>query len=237
MSSGFLVLLGTAASIGFLHVLLGPDHYLPFIVLSSAGKWSLRKTAVVTLLCGLGHVLSSAFIGMAGIALGIAVTQLEEVESFRGSMAAWALIAFGLLYGVWGLRRAWRNQSHSHSHVHEDGIPHTHGHVHTHDHLHVHESQPSGGVAPWVLFTIFVFGPCEPLIPLVIYAAATASILGVVLLTVVFGVTTLLTMLAAVLLSSFGLKLLPVAPLERYSHALAGGILCLCGFAMEFLGM
>jgi len=217
VSSGFLVLLGTAASIGFLHVLLGPDHYLPFIVLSSAGKWSLRKTAVVTLLCGLGHVLSSAFIGMAGIALGIAVTQLEEVESFRGSMAAWALIAFGLLYGVWGLRRAWRNQSHSHSHV--------------------HESQPSGGVAPWVLFTIFVFGPCEPLIPLVIYAAATASILGVVLLTVVFGVTTLLTMLAAVLLSSFGLKLLPVAPLERYSHALAGGILCLCGFAMEFLGM
>jgi hypothetical protein len=30
----------TAASIGFFHTLLGPDHYLPFIMMSWARKWS-----------------------------------------------------------------------------------------------------------------------------------------------------------------------------------------------------
>ena len=49
---GSLALLSvTAISIGFLHTLLGPDHYLPFIVLGEAKKWTLRKTMVITFLC------------------------------------------------------------------------------------------------------------------------------------------------------------------------------------------
>ena len=31
----------TAASIGFLHTLFGPDHYLPFIVMAKAKGWLL----------------------------------------------------------------------------------------------------------------------------------------------------------------------------------------------------
>ena len=56
----------------------------------------MKKTSLVTILCGFGHVLSSIVIGMIGIALGIAVSRLEIVEGFRGNLAAWALIAFGL---------------------------------------------------------------------------------------------------------------------------------------------
>jgi len=33
MSNELMILLVTAASIGFFHTLLGPDHYLPFIVI------------------------------------------------------------------------------------------------------------------------------------------------------------------------------------------------------------
>ena len=47
----------TAASIGLFHTLLGPDHYLPFIVMAQARKWSLVKTTCITALCGAGHVL------------------------------------------------------------------------------------------------------------------------------------------------------------------------------------
>ena len=71
--SGLAVIAGTAASIGFLHTLLGPDHYVPFIALAQSGRWALRKTALVTFLCGVGHVGSSVALGFAGIALGSAV--------------------------------------------------------------------------------------------------------------------------------------------------------------------
>jgi hypothetical protein len=37
---GLLIL--TAASIGFVHTLLGPDHYLPFVAMSAARRWAGR---------------------------------------------------------------------------------------------------------------------------------------------------------------------------------------------------
>jgi len=108
MQSTLLTLTTAAASLGFLHTVLGPDHYLPFIAMSRARNWSPARAAVVTALCGIGHVGSSVLLGSIGIALGLAVAGLEAFESLRGDLAAWALIAFGLVYMVWGLRRASR---------------------------------------------------------------------------------------------------------------------------------
>ena len=96
MNAELSALMITAASIGFLHTLLGPDHYLPFIMMSWARKWSRTKTLVITFLCGLGHIASSIVLGMLGVSLGIAVKKLEVIESSRGNVAAWLLIAFGL---------------------------------------------------------------------------------------------------------------------------------------------
>jgi hypothetical protein len=58
MTHEIWILIATAASIGFFHTILGTDHYLPFIVMSKARNWSMVRTAVITSLCGLGHVLS-----------------------------------------------------------------------------------------------------------------------------------------------------------------------------------
>ena len=121
-------LIFTAASIGFVHTILGPDHYLPFIMISWARNWSTLKTLVVTFLCGLGHIASSVVLGFIGVALALSVKKLELFESFRGNIAAWLLIAFGLVYIVWGLRKAYRNRPHSHSHTHHDEDVHTHLH-------------------------------------------------------------------------------------------------------------
>ena len=41
--------------------------------------------------------------------------------ALRGNLAAWALIAFGAIYGAWGLRRAYRGRVHTHRHAHADG--------------------------------------------------------------------------------------------------------------------
>jgi nickel/cobalt transporter (NicO) family protein len=227
----------TAGSLGFLHTVLGPDHYLPFIVMARAKSWSATKTTWITILCGIGHVGSSILLGLIGVALGVAVSRLSAVESVRGSLAAWALMAFGLVYLAWGLRRAVRNRPHVHWHDHGDGTRHAHEHAHAEAHLHVHEPQGSMSLTPWVLFTIFVFGPCEPLIPLVMYPAARHSLWGTGIVAGIFGVATIATMVGIVTISTLGGNLIPTRRLERYNHALAGATLLLCGAAIQFMGL
>ena len=200
MSDEIIVLMATAASIGFFHTIFGPDHYIPFIAMSRSGKWSVYKTTVITFLCGVGHVLGSVVLGFIGIALGIAVSKLEIIEIARGGLAAWILIAFGIVYFVWGMRRAIRNKPHRHVHIHEDGITHDHEHIHQNGHVHPHSESESGNITPWVLFTIFVLGPCEPLIPLLMYPAAKENFIGLALVTGIFAAVTITTMLIIVII-------------------------------------
>ena len=235
MNNEVMILCFTAASIGFLHTICGPDHYLPFIMMSKARKWSLGKTALITFLCGLGHVLSSVVLGLIGIAFGIALMKLEIFESFRGSLAAWALIAFGFAYFVWGVHSAIKNKPHTHMHLHDEKI-HSHTHSHADDHVHVHGSSRSN-ITPWILFTIFVLGPCEPLIPLLMFPAAKHSLYGTVMVASVFSIVTISTMMCVVLVSSWGISFTPLGKLERYVHAIAGGTICMSGLAIQFLGL
>lgn len=227
MTDALITLISFAAVTGFVHTLVGPDHYVPFVMMSRARKWSHRKTAAVTVLCGLGHVLGSVALGAIGIAAGIAISRIETVESARGTMAAWLMIAFGLVYAAWGLKRMWRNRPHSHLHVHEDGEAHQHTHTHRSEHAHVHDEKKS--ITPWVLFTLFVFGPCEVLIPFLMFPAAEESLFGLVVVTTVFGVTTIGTMLVMVLALSYGFRAVRLGWLERSTHAMAGLMIALCG--------
>jgi sulfite exporter TauE/SafE len=228
------IISGTAALIGLVHTLIGPDHYLPFIVMSKTWHWSRAKTALITFLCGLGHILSSVVLGLIGIALGIAVFKLEAVESIRGEIAAWILIAFGFTYLVWGIHKALRSKTHEHLHEHENQESHSHTHSHILGHSHVHTTNP-GNMTPWILFTIFVFGPCEPLIPLVMYPAAKHNAGGVVLVAAIFGIVTIATMMTVVMLSHMSLSKLSTEKLGRYSHASAGLAILACGLVIKFL--
>lgn len=267
MTNTVLLLAMTAAFVGFFHTVIGPDHYLPFIVISKARKWRLAKTTGITIVCGIGHVLSSIVIGFIGIALGLAVAHLVKVESFRAEIAAWALIAFGLVYMVWGLRHAWKKKKHTHSHFHVSGIRHKHKHNHTRKHAHLHvysnknisagsrkisnledaeSSNDSLGeknraswksLTPWVLFTIFVFGPCEPLIPLLMYPAATGSMWEVFVVAVIFSTVTIITMTCIVIAFITGLSKVKTSRLERFSHALAGAAIFFSGLAITLLGL
>lgn len=237
MSTELTALIVAAASIGFFHTILGPDHYLPFIMMSWARKWSTLKTSFITFLCGLGHIASSVVLGLTGVALGLAVKKLEVVESVRGNLAAWLLIAFGLIYFAWGLRRAYLKKSHLHRHSHANGTAHEHTHGHHLEHAHIHEDKSSASITPWALFVIFVFGPCEPLIPILMYPAAKNSLFTLVVVTCVFGIVTIGTMLGVVMLSRAGISFIKFNRLQHYVHAIAGATICLCGLAIQFLGL
>jgi len=236
INNQILIIAGTAATLGFVHTVLGPDHYLPFIVMSRARKWALSKTLFVSFLCGLGHVLSSIVLGFLGIALGTAVLKLENIESARGGVAAWLLIGFGFAYFIWGLHRAVKNRPHKHVHFHEDGQEHEHVHVHETDHAHVH-AEKKANITPWILFTIFVFGPCEPLIPLIMYPAAKHNIGGVFIVAATFGAVTILTMLTIIAVLSWGASFVRLGKLERYAHAIAGAMIFISGLSVQFLGL
>ncbi|MBG99626.1 MAG: hypothetical protein CMN58_04695 [Solibacterales bacterium] len=232
METSLEVLLFSAASIGFVHTLIGIDHSLPFVVLGRARGWSLRKVWSITFLCGFGHVLSSVLLGGLGIGLGVAIASLEWVEGMRGEIAAWLLIIFGLFYAGWSFARQRRQQRHIHSH---DG-----GMVHSHEHGvqdHSHDVKIPAAATAWSLFIIFVLGPCEPLIPLLMAPAVSLGPWAVVPVTAVFGFTTIITMLVAVTVGFYGFKLTPLKRLEAHANTLAGLAIACSGLAIQLLGI
>lgn len=236
MNDSIVLLSVTAVSLGFIHTILGPDHYLPFILLGQAKQWSTKKTMVITFFCGLGHVLSSVILGLVGIAIGVSVSKIVSVESFRGNIAAWLFIAFGLIYMVISIKNLIKNNKHVHSHNHIDGEHHVHEHDHHHGHSHFHQTD-AAKTTPWILFLIFVFGPCEPLIPLLMYPAAENNITGAIVVSVLFSVVTIATMMSVVLVFKLGLNKINLKPVEKYSHLIAGTMIFFSGLAIQFLGL
>jgi nickel/cobalt transporter (NicO) family protein len=236
-SAGLGILLLSTAGVAVVHTLAGPDHYLPFVAMGRARRWSLRRLVFWTTLCGFGHVASSVALAVAAVIFGYGLERVQWIEDFRGNLAGWALIAFGAVYVAWGLKRALRRREHVHAHGHEDGVVHLHRHAHRAGHRHLHEPEAGFRVTPWILFTIFVLGPCEPMIPLVMYPAAQGSWMEMGIVVALFGAITIGAMLATVLLAVRGLTLLPRPSLGRFAHAAAGAVVLGAGSAIQFLGL
>jgi sulfite exporter TauE/SafE len=189
-------------------------------------------------LCGVGHVLSSAVLGLLGIALGAALDHLRWLETTRGSLATWMLIAFGGFFVLRSLLRSLRGRAHTHDHVHEGGLVHSHPHHHGEpEHLHLHPKAKRSVVTVWTLFIVFAFGPCEPLIPLLMAPAALHRWLWVGIVGLVFGAVTIAVMLALVAIGYLGASRLHLGTLERHAELLAGLAIAGSGVAIRALGI
>ena len=226
-----LVLMLTAAQIGVLHTLIGPDHYLPFVALAKCRNWSYIKTLFITFVCGLAHTLSSVIIGAIGIFIGASAGVLEEIEGSRADIVKWLLLGFALAYVIYGLKRA-LGKDYLHSHA--DGTVHSHRGLFGHSHSH----KLSNDANFWLMFLIFAFGPCEALIPMVMEPASRADWGGVIAIFIVFSAATIFTMLAMVSLLTFGLGKFnfPVEFFKRWGSALTGLVILVCSILM-FVGL
>lgn len=232
MESLSAALLLATVGIAFTHSVLGPDHYLPFVMLARGRRWSMARTLVVTGLCGIGHVSSSLLLATAGILLGIGVGRIEGIEAGRGHLAAWLIVAFGIAYGLWGARHALRDRAGLELHTHGPQV-----HLHAHgDGAHRH-AEEDHRINFWILFTIFVLGPCEPLIPLFVIPASRGNWWLAAQTGAVFAFVTIGSMLAVTALALAGLRILPLGPLERWSHAMAGGVIAASGLSVILLGL
>lgn len=215
MTGGLFSTLAVAAvTVGSLHT-AAPDHWVPFAALARARRWSLRRTALVTLACGFGHVTVSALFGFLGLFFG--VRMLHALGTRMGTVAPLLLIAFGVVYGLWGLRRAVAPRLHGHPHPHYD---------------HVHD--PSRASA-WTLFLLFSADPCVAVIPL-LFAAAPLGLAPTVGIVLLYEAATLATMLLFVLPARAGARVLRAPWLDRYGDAAAGGLIAAVGIAVAALG-
>lgn len=223
-------LLISTIGIAVIHTLTGPDHYIPFIALSKSKKWSISKTIGWTIFCGTGHVLSSVLLGLGGASIGWGIDKLNFIENRRGDIVAWALIIFGTVYFIWGIINAYRNRVHKHFESDNEGNMFVYEHKHSTFALPINKYK----LTPWVMFIIFLLGPCEPMIPLLFAPAVNNNLVGLITLVFVYTSFTLLTMLSMVILGYFGLAFTNTKLLERYMHAIAALMLIICGAGILF---
>jgi nickel/cobalt exporter len=133
-------------------------------------------------------------------------------------------------------RNLYKKRRHTHSHFHPEKGVHTHDHDHHLEHSHIHDKDVVK-TTPWILFLIFVFGPCEPLIPLLMYPAAENNIPGAIIVSLLFSAVTISTMMAIVLAFKLGLSKINLKPVEKYSNLIAGAMIFFSGVAIQFLGL
>ncbi|MCF6129395.1 hypothetical protein L1S35_06900 [Flavobacterium sp. AS60] len=229
--SEFALLIITVLSISAVHTFSGPDHYLPFIVLSRSKKWSLKKTLFWTALCGIAHVVSSVILGILGIFLGWSIKKIFHIEAIRGGFAAWMLLGFGILYLLYALYNLNKNKIHKHFDASENGDIF----VFEHQHNQNTKANKRYKVTPWVLFFIFASGPSEPMIPLIIYPSINYSLSKVGILIAFYTFSTVITMLAMVVVGYYSAHLFTFKNSEKYLETISAAIIVICGIGMVFL--
>jgi len=204
------------------HTLI-PDHWLPFVLVSRAERWSIRHTVLLTVISATLHVTLSIALGltlvMAGRGAERAVLGLgERLESLTG----WMLVVFGLAYMAWFLVRG--------GHVHSFGI-------HPHHSPEDPEPEPElrkvrlKDLSGYALTFIVGFNPCILVIPCV-YGAAQMSTLTLLAVAVAFAVSTIGSMVVVTLLGLKGTARLTSPFLTRYGEAFSGGLIAAVGIAV-----
>ncbi len=209
MADSFSALIISTITIGIVHA-FAPDHWLPFVMIGKAQKWSKPRLSFIAFVAGLGHVGSSIVLGALGILAGIASIKLEGIEATRAEIGIYLLIGFGVAYALWGLKHS------------------------RHHHHHTPDLSQKKVVTLWTLFAVFVLGPCEPLIPLMFLATAYGWT-GIATVSITFGIVTLIMMVGQSLLGYAGIQLIKHDFAEKYSHALAGGVIAITGVFLYFI--
>ena len=218
-----LTLAGVAAAIGALHT-LAPDHWVPFAALGRAEGWSARRTAVITAVCGLGHVTVSVLLGAVSLIFGLELMQAvgERLENLAGLL----LIGFGVAYGGWGLHRAMRAVIHRH--LHDRQARHSHHHHHA----------PVGNrpLTPWTLFLLFSADPCVAVVPLM-FASAPLGWSSTLMVVLAYEVATIATMVGLVVPSRVAASALRARWADQFGDAIAGAVIATVGIAVTMFGI
>jgi hypothetical protein len=69
------------------------------------------------------------------------------------------------------------------------------------------------------------------------YPAAENNIPGAIMVSILFSIVTIATMMSVVAAFKLGLNKINLKPIEKYSHLIAGAMIFFSGLAIQFLGL
>ena len=211
----WMLMTTTAVSVGFLHTVIGVDHYLPFVALAKSRRWNTGEIFKWTLLGGFGHIAGALAVGLAALAFGATLEKMKLWDAVRGDTSAWVLAGFGLAYFFWGLREAFRRKAGCGQDV---------------------ETAGRGRFPAGILCTVLVVGPCEPMIPLLMVPASAGDVFLFIWIALVFGAVTIGTMVSLAVILSRMSPSVTWRGWPRFEHAAAGLVICGCGLMVQWMG-
>ncbi len=200
-----LSLLGAGFVTAFLHAAL-PTHWLPFVLVGRAQRWTLPRMLGAVTAAGLAHIVTTAVVGGLVVAAGLAVDQW--ISGLLPHLAAVLLLLFGTFY----LSRALIRRP-----VPAGGPP-----------LELAEPTVSHAAAFWGLVAMMAVSPGEVLLPIYL-SQAEEGLAVLAALTVAFALGTVGGMAVFTLLARAGWSVLRLERWARYEGAVLGGALIVIG--------
>jgi len=204
-----LSLLGAGFATAFLHAAL-PTHWLPFVLVGRAQRWTPSRVLLAVAVAGLAHIATTALIGGLIVAAGLAMEQW--VSGLLPHLAAVLLFLFGAFYISRALiRPAMAATGSAGGAALESPTPNV-----------------SNAAAFWGLVLMLAVSPGEVLLP--VYLSQATEGLGVLaLLTAVFAVGTIAGMALFTLLANAGYSILRLERWSRYEGLVLGAALIVIG--------
>jgi len=187
-----------------------PNHWLPLVAISKSENWSRRETLTATAIAGFSHTASTILIGIVVGLLGFSLS--EGYESTIRVIVPLILLGLGALYIISGLK-------HSHSHSH--GVENIVG-----------ENSKTAIIVS--LSSAMFFSPCVE-IEVYYLSAGLFGWAGIITVSLVYLVVTILGMLLLVDLGLKGIERLNWHFLEHNERSVTGVVLMLLGVLAYFV--
>ncbi len=206
--TGSLILSAIHASI--------PNHWIPLIAVGKAEKWGKGETLFATFITGFAHTLSTVIIG---VFIGIAGYRLSDNYSLiTRVIAPLILILLGIVYLI------------------TDLIQSRHHH-HAHSHFNLKDKKIKVRSKWTILLSLGIamfFSPCAE-IEAYFFQAGTQGWPGIVLVSTVYTITTVLFMMLLVYLGMRSLKKIKSHYLEHHAKQVTGIVLVALGVMAFFV--
>jgi len=195
--------------LSLIHALI-PNHWIPLITIGKAERWTIRETLGASAVVAFAHSISTVLLGIVIGLIGLKLA--NEYQHVATIIAPLVLILMGLVY--FGM-----------------DFKHTH-----HEHL-PNEKKLKQKSKVAILFTLCIamfFSPCLE-IETYYFTAGTFGWEGIVIVSLVYLVVTVGSILLLVYLGSKSIEKFNWHFLEHYEKKITGSILILLGITSFFM--
>lgn len=188
--------------LSLIHALI-PNHWIPLIAIGKSEKWTKKEVTFSAFFTGISHTLSTVIIG---IIIGITGYKLSKnYELISSTIAPVVLIVIGIIYFL------------------RDFI--------WHHHEHTHSSQIKNRSKWAILIALSIemfFSPCLE-IEAFFFQAGTYGWPGIITLSLIYTVFTVLLMMLYVNIGFRGIEKIKSGFIERHNKKITGIILIILG--------